>query len=336
MTSSSLESLWETATWQPFPSEAPASASPVQQRAWHKHLLPYRPGANALQNLEVWTPAGCDSRPDAAWCPQGNWIVYIHGGAWRDPFVSSTAFGATIEHLLKSHQLSRLKIAGIASINYTLSPHPKHPTHPNPPKDPSQQPDPSRIGKHPDHILDVLSGLAFLQRKADFGSNYILLGHSCGATLAFQALMDPTRWTLQPPADTRIDKPRGVIGLNGIYDIPGLIKAPGSTHFDLIPVYDSFTRGAFGDDETTWANVSPVSWWNMAAEWGVRDAKVILAQSKVDSLVPYSQLVGMARALEMQNLHVTEMAASGDHNDLWKNGYRLAEIVLELADSCFA
>ena len=335
---SRTEDLWTASPWQAFPPADAASPSSGQRLGWHKHLVPYKSRANKLQNLEIWIPAKSDKPPEVTSSFRGNWVVYIHGGAWRDPLVSSTAFAATVQHILESHQSSLSKIAGFASLNYTLSPYPNHPTHASPPRDASQQPDPSRTGKHPDHIVDVLSGLAFLQRQIGFGSSYILLGHSCGATLAFQALMDPARWDPKHPAEINIAKPLALISLNGIHDLPRLIKAPGTSHANLVPVYGAFTRGAFGDDETAWIDVSPISFQDLAREWGVRDAKVVLVQSKEDSLVPYHQLedmMNMLKASKSANLQVTEMVASGDHNDLWKKGDRLAEIVVAVADSCF-
>lgn len=107
-------------------------------------------------------------------------IVYIHGGAWRDPAIDATSF-AKLESLLLKHE-SIKHVAGLASMNYRLSPYPSHPT------DPSNPADPARNVKHPDHINDVLAAILYLQDKYCFEERYILVGHSCGATLAMQGL----------------------------------------------------------------------------------------------------------------------------------------------------
>ena len=94
--------------------------------------------------------------------------------------VTSTSFKAT-ESILRE---KGLPIAGFASISYRLSAHPNHPQDPinTDPKD-------FQDAKHPGHIDDVEAALAFLQNTYGFGGRYILVGHSCGATLAFQAVM---------------------------------------------------------------------------------------------------------------------------------------------------
>jgi len=40
--------------------------------------------------------------------------------------------------------------------------------------------------KHPDHLNDVAGAIAYLQDRYKFGGNYVIIGHSCGATLSLQ------------------------------------------------------------------------------------------------------------------------------------------------------
>jgi len=287
---------------------------------WSRRTDPYKADANALQTVELWLPP----IPN----PNRIWVIYIHGGAWRDPLVLSDSFSATISHLVTEQDCS--KITGIASINYSLSPYPHHPTHPSPPTDPSKPVDPSRNAKHPDHIIDVLTALRYLQNLYHFGTNYVLLGHSCGATLAFQVAMDHSRWGKEAVA-IKAQKPEVVVGLNGLYDMPALIHEPGEKHKALVPVYTAFTKMAFGDDEKDWYTISPVSVVNWATEW-TQANQVILAQSLDDSLVPYSQTEKMLSSLNASKpntLKLRVVPARGDHNGLWQDGKRLAEIVVE-------
>lgn len=190
------------------------------------------------------------------------------------------------------------------------------------------------MAKHPDHIRDILMALRYLQREIGFGNHYILLGHSCGATLAFQVAMERSKWHFCGSIPS-VEKPRTIVGLNGLYDIPGLIDHPGEKHDHLIPVYRAFTKLAFGDDLDDWQIISPISVRDWCKEW-TEGTRVVLVQSHGDSLVPYEQTKTMLRALSRSKsieLTVTEMGASGDHNDIWANGERLAEIISEIVET---
>lgn len=187
---------------------------------------------------------------------------------------------------------------------------------------------------HPDHIVDVLTGLAFLQKKAGFGSNYVLLGHSCGATLAFQAAMDHQKWGSRA-TDLQVAKPVAIVGLNGLYDMPKIILTPGEKHEYLKAAYEDFTRLAFGDNKEVWRTMCPISVENWSDEWR-EGKKLVFVQSHEDQLVPYWQTVEMMAAIESSKsveLEIKELAASGLHNGLWEEGDRLAEIIVDVVAS---
>ncbi|VBB78181.1 Putative protein of unknown function [Podospora comata] len=301
---------------------------------WRKSQVPYIPGGVdnsglSLQTLDVWLPASgtpgyaTPQAPDAPSLPSqsGHWIVYIHGGAWRDPMIDASSFSPTAINLLQAAASSFSKgsvpIAGVASLNYRLSPHPNHPTGGR---------DPNREARHPDHISDVLGGLAFLQRLGGATGSWLLSGHSCGATLAFQAVMAPSRWGL----DTAIVKPTVIVGLNGLYDLAGFITMPPPEYAGLRDAYEEFTRGAFGDDKTVWKDACPATADDWTSEWQ-EGKQVVLAQSREDSLVPYAQLEKMGAYLsKSSSLNIREMEAGGDHDDIWKKGDRLAEILYDV------
>jgi kynurenine formamidase len=290
--------------------------------AWTLTTVPYKPNANQLQTVDIWLPPASGSRAP--------WVIYIHGGAWRDPLVLSNSFATTVSHL----DPAASNIAGIASINYSLSPHPHHPTQPSPPKDLEEETvDKSRVATHPDHIFDVLTALGFLQEKYEFGGNYVLVGHSCGATIALQVAMDHKRW-VDECWNLKVAKPKAIIGLNGLYDMPKLIHEPGEKHQKLAPVYTAFTKLAFGLEEKVWHNISPSSVDDWAKEWK-EGKEIILAQSLEDSLVPYSQTEDMLKQLKASKsgmLKVQEVPATGDHNFLWEDGKGVAEIIIEAVD----
>jgi acetyl esterase/lipase len=305
--------------------------------SWYLPRVPYVPNPTYLHTLDLWVPKaanGSDEQPEAGKIPShpGPWVIYIHGGAWRDPLVDSSSFEATALTLLSTK--GGTPIAGVASINYPLSSHPNHPTRPSPPKDPSEPVDIARTAKHPDHIIAVISALDYLQSSLGVAHDYVLSGHSCGATLTFQVAMDAKRWTgAGCKAAPTITKPSTLVGLNGLYDLAYFINKPDESHASLAPVYDAFTRGAFGDDEEVWKKVCPTDVQDWSAEWP-EGKTVFVVQSREDGLVPYSQIELMKRRLaETSTVEVKELEADGDHNDLWGKGTRLAEILLEVVRS---
>ena len=346
---------WGSVPWTPVvgsPDDGGNDDNDDAVTGWQKRGVPYSPGNLALQTLDVWIPpaadATADDSPDAGFFPPGprRWVIFLHGGAWRDPTVTSACFSAAAIKLLRRQLRLDSDIAGpslglgLASLNYRLSPHPNYPPAPG------EGDDPSRVARHPDHIADVLTGLAFLQRLGGGGMaapSYVLAGHSCGATLAFQAVMDPARWGLGDEARAVV-KPAVVVGLNGLYDLAGFVARPPAGYEGLRAVYEEFTRGAFGDDKRVWRDVCPATadarwvseWVGNDSENGQRRARTaVLVQSTDDTLVPRSQLESMSMCLIGSGaaVHLREMAAGGEHDDMWQDGGRMAEILWEVVVS---
>ncbi|KAK3371181.1 Alpha/Beta hydrolase protein [Lasiosphaeria ovina] len=318
-------SAWALVPWTPVADDETGKAI-----GWRKQHVPYVAGGVSLQTLDVWIPAAPPSGAtviDAASLPSrpGHWLVFVHGGAWCDPGISSSAISAAAKRLLRGTVdpgpgsgpdpgPSLDSVAGVASLNYRLSPN----------QDPSS--DPARQAKHPDHISDVLAGISFLQRLGAATGPYVLSGHSCGAMLAFQAVMDPARWGLS----TTIAKPAVLLGLNGLYDLAGFIGDTPPGFEWLRDDYVAFTRNAFGHDESVWKTACPATatWW--PDEWS-EGRRVVLVQSSGDTLVPYSQLEKMRAYLKKSpSLQVDEKDATGGHDALWVEGDRLAEIFSEI------
>ncbi|KAI1066194.1 hypothetical protein LB506_008204 [Fusarium annulatum] len=297
---------------------------------WHKRRVPYTQDATYIHTLDVWQPKslGGSSLPTAEVLPQGKgpWVIYIHGGAWRDPLVDSSSFEATALKLLSDE---RTPIAGVASINYPLSSHPNHPTHPAPTRDSSEPIDVARQAKHPDHIIALLTAISFLQNDLGVAHDYVLSGHSCGATMTFQTLMNPDHWlgTAKGISVQKVKKPRVIAPLNGLYDLAAFISNPPESHKQLQPLYTDFTKNAFGNDEAVWKAICPTSVTDWSAEWP-EGKVVVIAQSKEDGLVPYAQTELMKDHLrKTSTLEIVEMKASGDHNDLWKQADEIVDII---------
>ncbi|KAF9887499.1 hypothetical protein FE257_010077 [Aspergillus nanangensis] len=242
------------------------------------------------------------------------WIVLIHGGAWRDPTQTATNYLLPVSKILPP----TLPIAGIASISYRLSAHPSHPQDPQ-----TTDPYDFRAAKHPDHILDVQDALAFLQNKYGFGDRYVLVGHSCGATLAFQSVMGGYRLAAGLA-------PRAILGVAGIYDLRRLRDA----HSD-VSAYQEFIEGAFGADENLWDEVSPAvveGKGGVGDEWR-KGRLAVLAHSVDDGLVDLDQREAMKSALGQWEekgqveRSVETLDLKGAHDEAWENGNELAEAI---------
>ena len=216
--------------------------------------------------------------------------------------VDSKAFGPTVNELWKSSL--RTSIAGFASINYRLSPHPNHP------KLPSSPEDPSRNVQYPSHLLDVEKALLHLQDQYQISNRYPLMGHSAGATMAFEL----QRGSLPIPV--------AVLGIAGIYDFEGLIKA--HDH----PAYLEFMENAF-PDKTLWKKAAPFTNFSPDNLYEITKS-VIISYSDADQLVETGQATSMLERIALGPLpqgRVHVLKASGNHDDIWRSGTILASVI---------
>jgi acetyl esterase/lipase len=264
----------------------------------------------------------CIPRPTSTKDHSRLWIVYVHGGAWFDPAQSASTFDKAQSLLLQSPTLDN--VAGFASINYRLSPAPAHPT------DPSNPADPARNAKHPDHINDVLAAILHLQETYRFEDRYILVGHSCGACLVLQVAMK-RYWGAQYESTTGLSMnvvpPLAVLGIEGLYDLPALVK-----FHEEQPFYRSFVEHAFGSREEDWRAASPTS-ADLATSW--EDGKlVVIAHSREDELVEWEQPDLMLKALEKEGLtsegkkkRVVLLELRGKHDQVWEEGAEVARAI---------
>ncbi|KAH7046804.1 hypothetical protein B0J12DRAFT_668528 [Macrophomina phaseolina] len=316
--------------------------------------LPYGT-ASRLQTLDVCLPRPLSESPADA-----IWVVYIHGGAWRDPLVTSSALSPALTHLLSSSSSASVSsssasvssssssspptrplahIAGFASLNYRLSPYPQHPTHPS--LAPTTSIPARHAGRnvtHPTHVDDVAAALRWLRREygvggtaADGGKarDWAVVGHSCGATLAWQLL---DGWLESADERDRVAAPVGVVGLCGLYNLPLLAE----NHAD-VAAYEEFLQSAFGGDESVWLRASPTQ---MGARFGPEKWRagrvVVLGASPDDQLVEGMQRDVMVRALEERGWVSGEgrdgrelvlLELEGLHDDCWKEGKGVAKAV---------
>jgi kynurenine formamidase len=210
-------------------------------------------------------------------------------------------------------------IAGIASLSYRLSPYPSHQT------DPSNPSDASRNVKHPEHLNDVLAGIKYLQDRYHFGSQYAIIGHSCGATMAFEAVQR----ILSDSAGSKLATPQAIVGIAGLYD---LIRLRDSDEYP--PLYQTLISNAFGDDEKVWKEASPADVDFDIESWNAR--LVILVTCKEDEYVPLEQLELMNTKLENiswnERPQVKDLVVNGRHDDCSALGFGLADCVEKVVE----
>ncbi|KAB5545578.1 Alpha/Beta hydrolase protein [Coniochaeta sp. 2T2.1] len=292
-------------------------------------------GDHELQRIGVWTwarPSGAQhSVPGDPYASTTKyWLVYIHGGIWRDPrkthLQALPAFS-----ILGGNSGNQARIAGFASIDYRLSPHPEFPQ-----DEDTTPPNKLRNAKHPDHLSDVRSALAFLRREYGIGNRevegetpYVLYGHSCGATLAMQVIMGGAEDEVGLEGRGEVPPPAGVVGLQGMYDLVGVNARFKGAYRDMI-------AGAFGDDEEVWKSVSPARFKGKFSQtWeGSEKGVVVLAHSPEDEWVDMAELDAMEARLKGEKdpapLHVqAKRDLKGDHDEVAQNGGMVAGVLIE-------
>ncbi|KAI1464494.1 alpha/beta-hydrolase [Daldinia caldariorum] len=290
----------------------------------------HRYGAHELQRVGVWDLDIADKTETKYW------IIYIHGGAWRDPRIAHETFAPVITRFLEgnsdesprsgSGRGSNLPVAAFASLDYRLSPHPEFPQDPA-----TTPPERFRGARHPEHLADVRAALAFLQRRYAFGRRYVLVGHSAGACLAYQLVagMSSSTTTITTSTSTTgvkeddlvaVELPAAVFGVEGIYDMQGLDARFGGG-------YAGFLEGAFGP-RGAWDGAAPMRY---AGSYKERFAGglAVLGHSVDDELVDMPETVGMAERLEKDGVEVLLVKdLRGLHDDAWRDGRGVARTVL--------
>lgn len=151
------------------------------------------------------------------------------------------------------------------------------------------------VDKHPAQALDVISALNLLSSPSLLSaeqntprwdrSKIYIMGHSAGAFIALSIV-------LKQPADDNFDKPtfrvptttrqavKGVICVDGIYDLPNLLEEYAS--------YESFVNDAFGLDPEYLQRESPARWELHGADDSQR-LRLLVLHSKQDELLSMRQ-----------------------------------------------
>ena len=221
-------------------------------------------------------------------------------------------------------------IAGVASLNYRLSAHPVYP------QDIERTPKYElRNAMHPEHVDDVLTAIGVLQKKYGFGARYLLVGHSVGATMAFQSVLCqhlPWSPTVTAAAEQSVETPIAILGVEGIYDFPSLIR---SVPDEVREKYLQPTVGAFGKNEDVWLEASPAQYSaeTYARNWGGGRRLVMVAHSREDELVDWEQVRAIrsvfAERVKDDRIKFEVLELKGKHHEGWQKGDGLARAIAE-------
>jgi acetyl esterase/lipase len=328
----------QTTTWTIQEVSSPRLGSPVPVVSALD--IPTIPGANRFQTVNLYMPltvrtrelVGSAVEPFLSSLPHDghpHTLVHIHGGAWRDPQLTARSIEATVAHAFLDDDRP---IRAVASLNYSISPFPTHPTLPY--DRAAGEPDAAREAVHPEHVRDVLRGLRLLRSLGLDNRSYVLSGHSAGACLAFQAaLLGPEAFGIDP--EFTPPTPAALYGINGLYDLPDLVDRPGPVHEPVAAEYEMLLAQAFGD-RSQWAGASPARLVPETVldrlERGLVPRLAVLDQSEADQLVPMNQAETMHAALSQVPglLTARNRRASGPHAMPWEDGLMLCTAVRDV------
>ena len=214
---------------------------------------------------ETQTPLGTGTHTPMA----KYWIIYIHGGYFRDPKVDSTAFHPALGQLINpQHDDGNVRsvqehVQGYASVNYRLSPHEAYP------QGEEVEEYERREARWPEQLEDVLRGISWLQGRYGFGERYLLVGHSVGATMAMLIALKAGKGVGSGKERVEVVPPLAVLGVCGIYDFEKLHEKYGKD-------YEAMTRNA-GMDEGGWREASPALYerGEYEREWSKGEEEVV-------------------------------------------------------------
>lgn len=263
----------------------------------------YSYGDNVLQSYDVYLPSETSAASSEKY-----WIIYIHGGFYRDLAQNATTVEAAIADLeANSPDVLEGQVAGIASLNYRLTALPGVQPDDTPPNELQQ-------ARWPDHLNDAIAAVKDLGERYPIDGKYVIGGHSVGAQMSFLAALETLK-------DDSIPKPAAVLGISGIYDYPQLHV----TH----PEYDVLVLNAMREDQLVEASPSKVDAEKYVA-LGLE--AYVIAHSRNDGLVPWDQVEAIEATLgtvpELKE-KTTVVELDGQHNEIWRGGVQLAKAFTE-------
>lgn len=162
----------------------------------------------------------------------------------------------------------------------------------------------------------MTTALLFLENTYHINGRYLLAGHSCGATLAFQI-------PEMGEGGERVPRPRCVVGSEGIYDLPALVER--NQH----PFYREFVVSAFGDDEAAWVEASPRRAAAGSKLWE-KAGLLLISHSDEDEYVEKAQSLDMLERIQATKTDAQDavyVPAEGRHDEVHEKGEELARVI---------
>lgn len=218
-------------------------------------------------------------------------LVFIHGGAWIDEKNTPNDFKQLCKTILElSNGMPRFSMY---SIDYRLSPQVKHPT----------------------HIHDVIENLYKLITEFKITS-FQLLGHSVGATLAWQVCTcNCVLFPFKAKLDVVQSRLTGIYLVDGIYSLVELL--------DEYPSYNYFVSQAFNDSDKDFEEIK-LSIDRLPSHI----SSIHLLHSYNDELLTLRQTRYISTLLQEAHLPFTaHFSDMGLHNDVYSNA-KLANYIL--------
>jgi hypothetical protein len=129
-----------------------------------------------------------------------------------------------------------------------------------------------------------------------------------------------------PGLEMNVVPPLAVLGIEGLYDLPALVK-----YHEAQPFYRTFVEHAFGESKN-WAAASPTN-SDFRQTW--QDGKlVVIAHSREDELVEWEQPDLMLKSLSSQGFRgegvsprVKLLELKGKHDQVWEEGKEVARAI---------
>ncbi|KAF8978786.1 Kynurenine formamidase [Entomortierella lignicola] len=244
--------------------------------------------------------------PSSPRSPHGSLIIFVHGGAWRSG--DKSGFVEMAKNLANSTKDT------VAVVNYTLS-------------IAAVKDDPTSVppeAQHPKHVQDVAAAIGYLYKQASDHGGYnhdqiFLVGHSAGGhitgllALRPDLYLEPVEARLSLSKGTLHSAIRGVIGVEGIYNVDSLLRR--------WPSYRDFVIQAFGSDPEALINGSPDG-QRVPSSQTFAISYYAVIQSNQDELVEreqaieyYSHLQSIAGASAADKV-ILEFGDWGSHDDM--------------------
>lgn len=216
-------------------------------------------------------------------------LVMVHGGGWRAGDKRNRGVGPNLAERYCGEGFV------FASVNYRLVP----------------------AGKHPANVQDVAKAIAWIHdHAAEYGGDpdsIALMGHSAGAHLAALVATDARRLEAE-------GKPLGIVKRVVLLDTAAYDITRYMREFAR-PGMERLYRNAFGGDEASWRDASPMSHVApgkgippmLAFYTGSRMAANVLANAFADALAEAGSPSRAVDTVVLSHGEILRMAAAEDH-----------------------